>query len=62
LHYAKKMYGKVEVHPHTFLNFTTETGEHTVPRLPVESAPLQNEDACALELGFMLLRKDVVSA
>jgi len=53
------MYGKVEVHPHTFLNFTTDTGEHTVPRLPAESDPLQNENACDPEAGFTLLRRDV---
>jgi len=52
----------VEVHPHAFLNFTTHTGEHTVPRLPAESATLQKEDACAPEPCFMVLRRDVVSA
>jgi len=56
------MYGNVEVHPQAFINFTTDTGEHTVPRLPAESATLQNEDACAPVPGFMLLRRDIVSA
>jgi len=28
------MYRNVEVNLHAFLNFTTDTGEHTVPRLP----------------------------
>jgi hypothetical protein len=56
------MYGNVEVHPHAFLNFTTVTDEHTVPRLPAGSATLQKEDACDPEPGFMVLRRDVVSA
>jgi len=57
------MYRNVEVlyNPH-ILNVTTDTGEHAVARLPAESASRRKEGVFSPESGFILLRRDVVSA
>ena len=52
----------MEVHPHAFLIFTTDTGEHTAPPLPAESGTVRKEDVCVPQPGFMLLKRDVAPA